>query len=178
MNKVASLAAVLALVVMGVYFFNGSNPKSNNSDNLTPAGLTSVGSDSAEGKSCCSESGSEMVSTGSCCADKTEMVKTEAGASCCSEKSASCCSEKSEMVKTEAGASCCSDKTAACCSEGKSEVVTTGAEAKACPCQAGKTETVTTGAEKEECHGDCESGCCQEKKAEGEVAKTEGGEGK
>ena len=173
MNKVASLAAVLALVVMGVYFFNGSNPKSSNSDNLTPAGLTSV-----EGKSCCSESGSEMVSTGSCCADKTEMVKTEAGASCCSEKAASCCSEKSEMVKTEAGASCCSEKTAACCSEGKSEVVTTGAEAKACPCQAGKTEAVTTGAEKEECHGDCESGCCQEKKAEGEVAKTEGGEGK
>jgi len=151
MNKVASIAAVLALVVMGVYFFNGSNPKSNNSDNLTPAGLTS-----AEGKSCCSESGSEMVSTGT----------------------GSCCADKTEMVKTEAGASCCSEKTAACCSEGKSEVVATGAEAKTCPCQAGKTETVTTGAEKEECHGDCESGCCQEKKAEGEVAKTEGGEGK
>jgi len=175
MHKVAFLAAVVDLVVMGVYFFNGSAQKSNSSDNVTPAGLTS-----AEGKSCCSESGTEMVSTGgcSCCADKTEMVKTEAGESCCSEKTASCCSEKSEMVKTEAGASCCGEKSEACCSEGKSEVVSAGAEAKTCPGQACKTEAVTTGGEKEECHGDCESGCCQEKKAEGEVAKTEGGESK
>jgi hypothetical protein len=163
MNKVASFAAVLALVALGVYFYSAQPQSAVQLDNATPAGLSS-----AEGGSCCSQSSETMVAaTGSCCSNGgSEMVST-GGESCCANKTEACCSEKSEMVKTEAG-SCCSEKT---------ETVTTG-EAKSCPCQAGKTETVATGAEKADCHGDCESGCCQEKKAEGEVAKTEGGEGK
>ncbi|MCE2793603.1 MAG: hypothetical protein ACK49R_16090 [Planctomycetota bacterium] len=166
MNKVASFAAILALLALGVYFYSAQPRNAAQLDNATPAGLSS-----ADGGSCCSQSSESMVAAaaGSCCSNGgSEMVST-GGESCCANKTevAACCSEKSEMVTTEAG-SCCSEKT---------ETVATG-EAKSCPCQAGKTETVATGSEKADCHGDCENGCCQEKKAEGEVAKTEGGEGK
>ncbi len=171
MNKVASFAAVVALLGLGVYFYS-AQPKGASLDNATPAGLSS-----AEGGSCCSQSSESMVAAaGSCCSNgATEMVST-GGESCCANKTEACCSEGSELVKTEAG-SCCSEKTEACCSEG-AEVVAVNAEAKTCACQGEKTETVSAGSEKAECHGDCENGCCQENKAEGEVAKTEGGEGK
>lgn len=162
MNKVASFAAVLALIAMGVYFYSAPNRSGSAVDNTTPAGLSS-----AAGGSCCSQDGSQVAAVkSSCCSEGATQMVSAGGESCCAGKTEACCSEKTELVKTEAG-SCCSEK---------SEAVAT--EAKSCPCQAGKTETVTTGAEKAECHGDCESGCCQEKKAEGEVAKIEGGEGK
>lgn len=173
MNKVASFAAVLALIAMGAYFYSAPNRSGSAVENTTPAGLSS-----AEGGSCCSQGGSQVATAAaksSCCSEGATQMVSAGGESCCAGKTEACCSEKTELVKTEAG-SCCSEKSEACCTEGKSETVAT--EAKSCPCQAGKTETVTTGAEKAECHGDCESGCCQEKKAEGEVAKTEGGEGK
>lgn len=165
MNKVASFAAVLALLALGVYFYSARPRSAVELDKVTPAGLNS-----ADGGSCCSQSSESMVAaTGSCCSNGGSELVSTGGESCCANKTeaASCCSETSELVKTETG-TCCSEKT---------ETVATG-EAKSCPCQAGKTETVAAGAEKAECHGDCESGCCQEKKAEGEVAKTEGGEGK
>lgn len=168
MNKVASLAAVLALVVLGVYFFSAQPQGSSRLDNATPAGLSSV-----DGGSCCSEATEMVAQTGSCCgaggdeAGAGELVST-GQSGCCAGQTASCCDEQNELVKTE-GSSCCSEKT---------EVVATGSESKSCPCQAGKTEAVTTGGEKAECHGDCEQGCCQEKKAVTEVAEKEGGEGK
>ena len=94
MNKVASFAAVLALIAMGAYFYSAPNRSGSAVDNTTPAGLSS-----AEGGSCCSQGASQVATAAvksSCCSEGATQMVSAGGESCCAGKTEACCSEKTE----------------------------------------------------------------------------------
>lgn len=167
MNRIASFAAVVALLAIGLYFYQTQTRSGDGTgQNVTP--VNHVAADDG-GANCCSADSAESAS---CCSHGTAEVATGSTAN-----AGSCCSEGgdcAQLGETEVVSSCpnCAAKAAEVAAAAKTTCPCSGAAANT----AGAEASVSTVADhaKGECTGDCGSNCCQEKTSETEVAKTSG----